>query len=76
NGRQVYQANIPPGPFQIEDFNLSGYTGDMVVTIREADGSEHSFLQPFSTLPEMKREGISDFELSIGQYDNNGFDSH
>lgn len=76
NGRQVYQANIPPGPFQIEDFNLSGYTGDIVVTIREADGSEHSFLQPFSTLPEMKREGISDFELSIGQYDNNGFDSH
>ncbi|EOC3340566.1 fimbria/pilus outer membrane usher protein [Escherichia coli] len=72
NGRQVYQTNVPAGPFELNDFYLSGYSGDMQVTVREADGSEHSFLQPYSTLPEMKREGISGFEISVGRYDNNG----
>lgn len=72
NGRQVYQTNVPAGPFELNDFYLSGYSGDMLVTVREADGSEHSFLQPYSTLPEMKREGISGFEVSVGRYDNNG----
>ena len=50
NGRQVYQTNVPAGPFELNDFYLSGYSGDMVVTVREADGSVHSFIQPFSTL--------------------------
>ncbi|HFI2520357.1 TPA: fimbria/pilus outer membrane usher protein [Escherichia coli] len=72
NGRQVYQTNVPAGPFELNDFYLSGYSGDMLVTVREADGSEHSFLQPYSTLPEMKREGVSGFEVSVGRYDNNG----
>lgn len=76
NGRQVYQTNVPAGPFELDDFYLNGYSGDMLVTIREADGSEHSFLQPFSTLPEMKREGVSGFELSAGRYDNSGSESY
>ncbi|WAL55446.1 fimbrial biogenesis outer membrane usher protein (plasmid) [Klebsiella variicola subsp. tropica] len=76
NGRQVYQTNVPPGPFQLNDFYISGYSGDMVVTVREADGSEHSFVQPYSTLPEMKREGVSGFELSVGKYDNYGSDDY
>ncbi|HAZ3609950.1 TPA: fimbrial biogenesis outer membrane usher protein [Escherichia coli] len=76
NGRQVYQTNVPPGPFQLDDFYLSGYSGDMIVTVREADGSEHSFVQPYSTLPEMKREGVSGFELSLGHYDNNGLERY
>ncbi|HFI1185209.1 MULTISPECIES: fimbria/pilus outer membrane usher protein [Escherichia] len=69
-GRIVYQTNVPAGPFELSDFNISGYSGDLVVRVREADGSEHSFVQPFSTLPEMKREGLSGFELDIGHYDN------
>ncbi|HEB1163536.1 TPA: fimbrial biogenesis outer membrane usher protein [Escherichia albertii] len=76
NGRQVYQTNVPAGPFELNDFYLSGYSGDMVITIREADGSVHSFIQPFSTLPEMKREGVSGFELSAGRYDNSGVESY
>ena len=76
NGRQVYQTNVPAGPFELNDFYLSGYSGDMVVTIREADGSEHSFVQPYSTLPEMKREGVSGFELSAGRYDNHGSEDY
>ncbi|WP_170714807.1 fimbria/pilus outer membrane usher protein, partial [Escherichia coli] len=32
NGRQVYQTNVPAGPFELNDFYLSGYSGDMLVT--------------------------------------------
>ncbi|WP_137651966.1 fimbria/pilus outer membrane usher protein [Escherichia albertii] len=76
NGRQVYQTNVPAGPFELNDFSISGYSGDLVVTVRESDGSEHSFIQPFSTLPEMKREGVSGFELSAGRYDNHGSEDY
>lgn len=76
NGRQVYQTNVPAGPFDLNDFSISGYSGDLVVTVRESDGSEHSFIQPFSTLPEMKREGVSGFELSAGRYDNSGSEDY
>lgn len=72
NDRIVYQTNVPAGPFVLNDFHISGYAGDLIVNIKEADGSEHSFIQAFSTLPEMKREGVSGFELSLGQYDNHG----
>ncbi len=72
NGREVYQTNVPAGPFELNDFYISGYSGDMVVTIRESDGSEHSFVQPYSTLPEMKREGVFGYELSAGRYDGSG----
>ncbi|MCZ8703234.1 fimbrial biogenesis outer membrane usher protein [Escherichia albertii] len=76
NGRQVYQTNVSAGPFELNDFYTSSYSGDLVVTVREADGSEHSFIQPFSTLPEMKREGVSGFELSVGRYDNHGSEDY
>lgn len=76
NGRQVYQTNVSAGPFELNDFYISGYSGDLVVTVRETDGSEHSFIQPFSTLPEMKREGVSGFELSAGRYDNHGSEDY
>ncbi|MBW5823056.1 fimbria/pilus outer membrane usher protein [Yersinia enterocolitica] len=72
NDRVVYQTNVPAGPFVLNDFYISGYAGDLIVKIKEADGSEHSFIQAYSTLPEMKREGVSGFELSVGQYDNHG----
>ncbi|EMP3814023.1 fimbrial biogenesis outer membrane usher protein, partial [Escherichia coli] len=76
NGRQVYQTNVPAGPFELNDFSISGYSGDLVVKVRESDGSEHSFIQPFSTLPDMKREGVSGFELSAGRYDNSGSEDY
>ncbi|MED9851295.1 fimbria/pilus outer membrane usher protein [Escherichia coli] len=76
SGRQVYQTNVPAGPFELNDFSISGYSGDLLVTVRESDGSEHSFIQPFSTLPEMKREGVSGFELSAGRYDNSGSENY
>ncbi|HBR1031140.1 TPA: fimbrial biogenesis outer membrane usher protein [Klebsiella quasipneumoniae subsp. similipneumoniae] len=70
NERIVLQVNVPPGPFEISDFTLSGYSGDLYVHVKESDGQEHSFIQPFSTLPEMKREGVTSFSFSAGRFGN------
>ncbi|EPL3087581.1 fimbria/pilus outer membrane usher protein [Escherichia coli] len=70
NGRILYQTNVPAGPFAISEISVPGYSGDLYVSIKESDGNEHGFIQSFSRLPEMKRDGISDFEFGFGQYDN------
>ncbi|HCJ8438264.1 TPA: fimbrial biogenesis outer membrane usher protein [Escherichia coli] len=72
NGKTVYQTNVPPGPFSLSDFSISGYSGDLRIIIKETDGTEREFIQPFSRLAEMKREGVFDYELSAGFYDNIG----
>lgn len=74
--RIVLQENVPAGPFELKDFSLTGYSGDLLVHIKESDGQEHSFIQPFSTLPEMKREGVSDYSFSFGRYDNRGAEEY
>lgn len=74
--RIVLQENVPAGPFELRDFSLTGYSGDLLVHIKESDGQEHSFIQPFSTLPEMKREGVSDYSFSFGRYDNRGAEEY
>ncbi|HFZ1748453.1 TPA: fimbria/pilus outer membrane usher protein [Klebsiella oxytoca] len=76
NDRIILQKNVPPGPFELSDYSLSGYSGDLHVRIKETDGSEHGFIQPFSTLPEMKREGVYGYEISVGHYDNSGADKY
>lgn len=67
NDRIVYQTNVPAGPFELTDFYISGMSGDLVVTVKESDGSEHSFIQPYSSLPEMKREGVTDYNITTGK---------
>ncbi|EED9464786.1 fimbrial biogenesis outer membrane usher protein [Salmonella enterica subsp. enterica] len=63
----VYKTNVPPGPFYLEDLNLPIYGGDLLVTIKEADGTEHSFIQTYSTLSEMLRVGMYDYDIFFGK---------
>ncbi|CAD5789300.1 fimbria/pilus outer membrane usher protein [Escherichia coli] len=72
NNRIVLQSNVPPGPFELNDLYLSGYSGDLYIKINESDGQEHGFIQPYSILPEMKRKGVYGFELAAGYYNNRG----
>lgn len=71
NNNVILQKNVPPGPFELNDLVLSGNTGDLLVQIREANGKEHSFIQPVSTLPEMRREGVFSYEIAVGNYGDN-----
>lgn len=69
NGYVVYETYVAPGPFEIKDLYQAGMSGDLDVSITEADGSVHSFVVPYSSLPVMLRPGAVKYEITAGQYD-------
>ncbi|EML2066297.1 fimbrial biogenesis outer membrane usher protein [Enterobacter asburiae] len=74
NGSLIYQSNVSPGAFTISDLYPTSSSGDLLVTITEADGTERSFVQPFSNVPVMQREGHLKYSMTIGKYRSQ--DSH
>lgn len=68
NGYQIYQSYVPAGAFEITDMYPTGGSGDLNVTVKEADGSEQNFVVPFASLPVLQREGRFKYSLTGGQY--------
>ncbi|MBH3095528.1 fimbria/pilus outer membrane usher protein [Serratia ureilytica] len=68
NGYMIYQTYVPAGSFEITDIYPTTSSGGLQVIIKEADGSERSFFQPFSSVPIMLREDMKKNELTIGEY--------
>ncbi|MCB5308672.1 fimbria/pilus outer membrane usher protein [Yersinia massiliensis] len=68
NGNIVYQTYVAPGPFTLNDLGQSGSSGDLTVTITEADGSVRTQTVAYSTLPVMLRPGAFKYELTGGKY--------
>lgn len=67
NGNLLYETTVSPGSFVINDLYPTGYGGDLDVTVREADGSEQSFLVPYSSVTELLRPGASRYEFVAGE---------
>ncbi|WP_455851573.1 fimbria/pilus outer membrane usher protein [Pantoea endophytica] len=72
NGSVIYQSYVPPGPFEINDLYPSSLSGDLVVTVKENDGSERTFSQPYSSIAIMQREGQLKYAMTIGKLRNSG----
>lgn len=68
NGYVIYQSNVPAGAFEINDLYPSSSSGDLDVSIEEADGSVRHFVQPFSSLPVMQRPGHLKYSLTAGRF--------
>lgn len=68
NGYVVYETYVAPGPFEIKDLYQAGTSGDLDVAVTEADGSVHSFVVPYSSLPVMLRPGAIKYEATAGRY--------
>lgn len=68
NGYLIYSKNVAPGAFDIDDINPGNQSGDLDVTVLEADGSRRSFQVPYSAVPNMLRAGSNSFQLTAGQY--------
>ncbi|ALX97177.1 fimbrial protein [Serratia fonticola] len=68
NGYEVYQSTVPPGPFTISDLFSAGNSGDLQVTILEADGSSQVFTVPYSSVPGLLREGRVKYAATVGQF--------
>ncbi|WP_392552577.1 fimbria/pilus outer membrane usher protein [Orbus wheelerorum] len=75
NGVIIRQSYVPAGPFVIDDLYPTATSGDMEITIKEADGSSRTFIQPFSSVPIMLREGNFKYSLAAGEYRKVGTDN-
>jgi outer membrane usher protein len=70
NGVLIYQATVAPGPFEIHDLYPTGYGGNLVVTVTEADGRVHSFTVPYASVTQLMRPGVTRFDIAVGQLRN------
>ncbi|MHA7848619.1 fimbria/pilus outer membrane usher protein [Serratia sp. D1N4] len=68
NGYVIYQSYVPAGAFVINDLYPTAGSGDLNVTITEADGSEQRLVVPFASVPVLQREGQLKYSLVGGRY--------
>ncbi len=67
NGYVIYETNVSPGEFTINDLYATGYGGDLTVQVTEANGNVSSFIVPFSTVPGLLRPGQIDYSIVSGR---------
>lgn len=68
NGYIIYQSYVAPGAFAISDMYPTGGSGDLHVTIKEADGTEQNIVVPFASVPVLQREGRFKYSVTGGSY--------
>lgn len=66
-GYIIYDANVAPGPFAIEDLYPTGYGGDLDVEVIEADGRVQRFTVPFSSVAQLLRPGQNRWSVAVGK---------
>jgi outer membrane usher protein len=71
NGYVIYSTFVAPGPFVIDDLYPTASSGDLEVTVAEADGRQTRYTQAFSAVPTLLREGTWRYSATIGKYRNN-----
>lgn len=64
----LYEVNVAPGPFSIDNIHSGGYSGDLEVTVTEADGRTRSFTVPYANVAQLLRPGVSRYSLTTGKY--------
>ncbi|MFI7811725.1 fimbria/pilus outer membrane usher protein [Citrobacter werkmanii] len=70
NGNVIYQTYVPAGAFEIRDLYPQSEGGEFKVSIKETDGSEHSFTQGWGSVPVMQRPGYLKYSFETGRYNN------
>ncbi|AJJ62802.1 fimbria/pilus outer membrane usher protein [Yersinia aldovae] len=67
NGREIYETNVAPGPFVINDLYSTTSQGDLNIEVIEANGSRSTFTVPFSAVPDSMRPGVSRYNAVVGE---------
>lgn len=68
NGYEIYQTTVSAGAFTIRDLYAAGNSGDLQVTVKEADGSVQVFTIPFSSVPLLQREDQVKYAVTAGKF--------
>ncbi|ENZ7484578.1 outer membrane usher protein [Klebsiella aerogenes] len=65
-GRVLYQTQVAPGPFRIQDLN-DAVTGELDVKIEEQSGEVRTFTINTSDIPYLTRPGTVRYKLALGK---------
>ncbi|WP_407309201.1 fimbria/pilus outer membrane usher protein [Pseudomonas sp. nanlin1] len=68
NGYLVYTTYVSPGPYEIDDLNVGGSSGELEVTLTEDDGQVRRYTQPYATLANLLRPGTWRYTGAVGRY--------
>lgn len=71
NGYVIYETFVPPGAFVIDDLFATGSSGNLQVSVTEANGSINSYIVPYATVPKLQREGRAKYSLTGGKVRSN-----
>lgn len=65
-GRVLYETQVPPGPFRIQDLN-DAVSGNLDVSVEEQDGSHQNFRIATASIPYLSRPGSLRFNVATGK---------
>ncbi|KKB02769.1 fimbrial outer membrane usher protein [Pantoea anthophila] len=66
----IYETQVPPGPFVINDLYNTRSQGDLKVQIIEADGKSSFFTVPYAAVPDSMRPGNLSYQFAAGKVRN------
>lgn len=72
-GYVIHETTVAPGPFEIDDLNSTGSSGDIEVEITEADGRVERFTIPFTAMPQLLRPGQQRYSITAGELRDDAF---
>ncbi|ELW3333423.1 fimbrial biogenesis outer membrane usher protein [Salmonella enterica] len=83
NGNLLYQTVVAPGPFVINDLYATTASGDLVITVKEENGTVRTFTQAFASPPVSVRKDALRYSLDAGEFgsryyngNNNALNQH
>lgn len=70
NNVVIFEQTVPPGPFQFDEINTISSVGNLQVVISEADGSQQTFVVPYSQAAGKLNPGSVRYSVATGLYRN------
>ncbi|MHC8320128.1 fimbria/pilus outer membrane usher protein [Pseudomonas sp. GB2N2] len=70
NGYPIYATYVSAGPYEIDDLNTGGGSGELEIVLTEADGQVRRFTQPYASLGNLLREGAWRYSAAVGRYNS------
>lgn len=71
NDNIIYQTYVNPGPYDINNLNSVGTSGDYEVELTSADGEVKKYIVPYASLPNLLRAGKYNYSVTVGKLDLN-----
>lgn len=68
NGYPIYSTYVAPGPYAIDDLSVGSGNGELEVVVTETDGQVSRFIQPYSSLGSLLRDGVWRYDATVGRY--------